>query len=502
MREEAVRDIDSRLELFVDEWLIDELKGTAEQRLHEPIPQNVALVTDAPWEGNRGSYITAFKDDDTYRMYYKGHQSWIEEESPGKNKQSFRPLRIAYAESKDGIQWEKPELGIYEIDGTKKNNIVWDGVGPARIGTHGFAPFKDANPDTTPERRYKALGTTHGKGAERGLYAMQSSDAVHWELMSDKPVMTKGRFDSQNLAFWDAERGEYRAYFRDFHPGTLPDESLKDHNDSGIRDIRTSVSTDFFNWSAPEMITYTGSYEEPMYINQIAPYYRAPHVFVGFPARYVERPWTEAVELLPELEERKSRSAVSMRYGTVVTDALFIASRDGLTFHKWPDVFLRPGPQLEGNWVYDDNYPSWGLFETESSLPGAPPELSFVAVEHYWRGNHTLFRRYSIRIDGFVSVRANLHGGEMITKPFTFHGSDLYINFSTSAAGHIRFELQEPGDKAIDGFSLDDCVHGIGDELDRKVYWKDDKRLGALNGRPVRLRAVIKDADLFAIQFR
>ena len=205
-----------------------------------------------------------------------------------------------------------------------------------------------------------------GEGAAPGLYGLHSPDAIHWELIRDTPLMTDGRFDSQNLAFWDPRRGEYRAYFRDFHKGA-PGPFRAYDMDSGVRDIRTSTSKDFLEWTTPELLRYRGAPEEPFYINQIAPYYRAPHILLGFPARYVERPWSKAVELLPELEERKRRSSVSMRYGTVVTDAIFMASRDGIDFYKWPDVFLRPGPQLEGNWVYDDNYPSWGLFETEST---------------------------------------------------------------------------------------------------------------------------------------
>ena len=497
-----VRNIGGRLELFVDDWLVDELKEHAQQRLHEPVPQNVALVTDSSWEGNMGGYITAFKDGDVYRMYYQSRHVNIVKENAKKNRETFRPLRVAYAESTNGIHWEKPNTGIYEIDGSKNNNVVWEGVGPARIGTHGFTAFRDANPDAKREGTYKALGTTHDKGAERGLYGMQSADGIHWELISGEPFMTKGKFDSQNLAFWDSVREEYRCYLRDFHPGKLPDDSLADNRRSGIRDIRTCTSKDFIHWTNPVMLTYTGAPEEALYTNQIGPYYRAPHLVFGFPSRYVERPWSKAVELLPELNARRDRSAVSVRYGTVVTDGLFITSRDRQVFYKWPDVFLRPGPQLEGNWVYGDNYQCYGLFETQSSLPGAPMELSFVAPEHYWRGDYTIFRRYSIRIDGFVSVHASILGGEMLTKPLTFSGDDLYINFSSSAAGRIQVEIQDHEGKPVPGFRLDDCIQSIGDELDRKVYWKDDRKPGVLAGQTVRLRFVIHDADLYAIQFR
>jgi hypothetical protein len=90
--EEEVRDIGDRLELFVDPWLIGELNGTAVHRLHEPVPRNIALKTDAPWEGNRGGYITVFEDDGVFRMYYFAHHTEIVEESPGKYIENQEPL--------------------------------------------------------------------------------------------------------------------------------------------------------------------------------------------------------------------------------------------------------------------------------------------------------------------------------------------------------------------------------------------------------------------------
>lgn len=502
MEGDSARDIANRLELFVDDWLIDGMDGTAEQRLHEPVPQNVVLVTDAAWEGNQCGYITAFKDGDRYRMYYRANHFGFKKEGPDSYSQVAFPLRVAYAESSDGIRWEKPDLGIFEIEGTKHNNIVWAEHGTERIGTHGFSPFKDGNPHAKPEGRYKAVGRNHSKTEyTHGLYGTQSADGIHWEMIQADPLITKGRLDSQNLAFWDGVRGEYRAYIRDRHKGVLPDPSRADHRGSGIRDIRTCTSQDFVHWTDPVMLSYGGSPEEALYVNQILPYYRAPHILLGFPTRYVERFWSQAVELLPELQERKKRSSAGMRFGTVTTDGLFMASRNGTEFHRWPEVFLRPGPQLEGNWVYGDNYQSWGLFETESSLGGAPPELSFLAVEHYWREDYTIFRRYTIRVDGFVSVHADLHGGEILTHPLTFEGDDLHINFSTSAAGKVLVELQDMDGRAISGFALSDCVESIGDELHRRVYWKGGKKPGMIAGSPVRLRIALRDADLYAFQF-
>ncbi|KKK43269.1 hypothetical protein LCGC14_3168690, partial [marine sediment metagenome] len=60
--------IGSRLELFVDHHLIEKLDG-AELRLHHPVPREVAIVHDRPWEGNGSMYTTVFRDGRRYRMY-------------------------------------------------------------------------------------------------------------------------------------------------------------------------------------------------------------------------------------------------------------------------------------------------------------------------------------------------------------------------------------------------------------------------------------------------
>ena len=194
-------DIGDRRELLVDEYLVD-AKRNVELRLHQPVPREVALTTDAPWEGNNSVYFTVFQDGDVYRMYYRTEQFAIVD---GKLERG-RSGGVCYAECTDGINWTKPELGLHEFDGSKANNIIWQGP-----GSHNFTPFKDANPGCPPEAKYKALGGVGGEWG-KGLAAFVSPDGIHWSQMREEPVITQGKFDSQNLAFWDTTRGEYREY--------------------------------------------------------------------------------------------------------------------------------------------------------------------------------------------------------------------------------------------------------------------------------------------------
>jgi hypothetical protein len=140
---------------------------------------------------------------------------------------------------------------------------------------------------------------------------------------------------------------------------------------------------------------------------------------------------------------------------------------------------------------------------TKSSLPGAPNELSLYVTEDYWTGkNGSALRRYTLRIDGCASIHAGASGGEFVTKPLTFKGNKLGLNFATSTAGSIRVEVQTVDRQPVPGFALQDCSEVFGDSLDRTVSWKDGVDVSKLSGGPVRLRFVLKDADLFAIQFR
>jgi hypothetical protein len=469
-------EVGADLQLMADGSLVDRLSGGARLELHHPAAQEVAVVTDRPWEGNAVNYVTVFQDGALYRMYYRGSGVTY---SSGGYRETHHEV-TCYAESNDGIHWTKPELGLFAFDGSKTNNIVWDG-----LGTHNFTPFKDANPAAPAASRYKALGYGETK-AGRGLFAFRSADAMHWSLASEAPVITKGAFDSQNLAFWDPSRGEYREYHRDFRDG---------------RDIRTATSPDFVKWSDPVFLEYEPGRVSELYTNQIVPYHRAPHLFLGFPTRYVDRGWTKAATALPRPEYRRLRGAKSPREGTAVTDTMFMASRDGRRFHVWPESFLRPGLRNTDSWFYGDVYQNWGLVETRSVVADAPRELSMYVTESTMQDRPAYLRRYTLRVDGFVSAAAPLAGGEVVTRPLRFRGRRLLLNYSTSAAGRVRIEIQDAEGRPLPGFALADAPDLYGDALEQAAPWKDGADLGALAGKPVRVRFVLNDADVYAFRF-
>ena len=431
-------DIGSRLELFVDSFMVDGLAGSAERRLHHPVPREAVLYFDKPWEGASSAYVTVMQDADRIRLYYRG--------SDLKDTHQV----TCYAESRDGVHFERPNLGLFEFGGSKDNNIIWTAT-----GVHNFAPFLDTNPNCPPDQRYKAV-------AGGGLIALVSADGVRWRKLVEEPVITEGAFDSQNLAFYDNLRGEYVCFLRDFA--------------NGVRAIRRATSKDFVNWTTPEWLDFGSAPAEHLYTNATVPYFRAPHIYLAFPKRF-----------MPERTKDPSHGDPG------VSDGVLMSSRDGLLWERWVEGFLRPGPDPK-NWTQRSNMICWGL------IPSSEQEISIYWSEHYCHDSAHL-RRGTIRTDGFVSAHAGVPGGEVLTRPFTFTGKSLSVNYATSGAGSARFELCDGAGKPLEGFSLADSEVLFGDEIAHTVSWRGGNDVGTLAGRPVRLRVRLEDADLYSFRF-
>lgn len=474
-------DIGTDRELFIDDYLTASAENV-ELTVHEPKREEV-FTFDAPWEGNNQLYMSVMKDGDIYRLYYYACNP--------------SPLRICCLESSDGIHWTRPNYGIVEIDGSKENNVILERV-TADAECHDFNPFPNPDPNASPDEKYKAVGfgVCYTDPEKMGLYLFNSPDAVHWTVVSDKAVYTEGRFDTQNVAFWSELDQKYVLYNRD---------CLDNAHDHG-RIIRKSVSDDLVHWTNIGPISFPEK-EAPnlrveYYTNQIHPYYRNPKLLIGIAARYIDNGLTASTSCLPEPEERNKRIETEERWGTAVTDSIYIVSRDGQNFRASNDVFIRPGLRTAHNWTYGDNYMAWGLVETASNNDDEPVQLSLYGSESMSTGGDSRLRRYSMRIDGFASMHAKSEPGTFRTKLLQFSGSELTINYATSAAGMMRIALCDPNGNPYEGFSIDDSDPIYGDSLDRTVTWKGNKDLSSLKGKPVSIRFDMREADVYSFQFR
>lgn len=425
----TTRDLGSRRELFVDRFLIDHLDNLS-LKLHEP---KLAPPMEQP--ANDMEYGTVIKDGDLYRLYTR--------DGRGAKFDGDTTEVTRYCESRDGIHWTKPNLGLIELDGSKENNVILH----AAPFCHNFCPMLDSNPAASAEARFKALAGT----VKSGLYAFISADGIHWKKLQDQPVITYTKeyaFDSQNVSFWSESEGQYVCYFRHFL-------------DSKLRSVCRTTSKDFINWSEPIPLkpNFPG---EHIYTTLTHPYLRAPHIYIATPTRFH-----------PERGES--------------TDILFMTTRGDAPYDRtFREAFIRPG--LDPNrWGNRSNYAALNV------VPTSETEMSLYA---------TPFRRFTLRTDGFASVHAGADTGELLTHPVKFSGRELFINYSTSAGGNIKLELQNEHGQPLPGFTLADSKPLVGDAIDQVVSWRSGTGLSSLQGHLIRLRFVMQEADLYALQFR
>ncbi|MBM79319.1 MAG: hypothetical protein CMJ78_01840 [Planctomycetaceae bacterium] len=459
--EEAV-DIGSRRELFVDDLLIGKLDGT-KLKMHEP--QRLRRMPPRPF----GHYATVLQDGERLRLYFRGDKVPGAHWRNGWGKYHEGEVTL-YAESTDGgIHWAEPKLGLHDVPQMPKGNVVIDMSGTTFLVTHNFTPFIDTRKDVPKDQRYKALGggryppenwggwktpderkKLREKYGPGGLKAFASADGLQWKLLKKEPIIHEdaGSFDSQNGAFWSESEQQYVCYFRWF--------------DKGRRAIRRSTSKDFLTWTEPVNMQ-ANEPGEHLYTSCTHPYFRAPQIYVALPTRFQAR--TGAI-----------------------TDIAFMATRPGSDrYHRhFKEAFIRPGLGSRG-WGNRANYITLNVVQTSKQ------EMSM-----FMYGG----AQYVLRLDGFISVNAGFETGDFVTKPLTFSGSQLEINYSTAGAGEIRVELHDSDGKPIPGFTLDDCDAIKGDAIDGNVTWKENADVSKLAGQPIQIRFQMNEADLYALKFQ
>lgn len=478
----APLELGSRLELFVDDFLIEQMSGVRIQ-LNRPQSAGIAFAFDRPWEGNVSWPVSVFKDGDLFRMYYLGRSApeYVRTAGlkPGEVVAPVHPPFLCYAESEDGIDWVKPFLGVVEFDGSKDNNIIFGGghsleVGPGTV-------FLDANPEAPPAERYKAVASTGNNSHwpenlntdPAGMLLSVSADGINWKRWKEEPLMRTdlpNAFDSINVMFWSETEKQYVFYLR--------------YMIQSIRSFARSTSKDLLHWTEPEPATFGDSPMEHLYTNAATPYFRAPHLTLAFPKRYIPLRKRHEDDPIPGISE-----------------TVFMTSRDGVRWKPFREAFIRPGRD-DRNWIHRTTSTSVGILATDED------EISLFVSRHYTAPSAHM-ERFVLRTDGFASINADATGGEFVTKPLRFVGENLILNFATSAGGSIRVEVQDINGYPVPGFGLEQCLPIWGDDIERAVRWErpedtwtDALLLSGLGERPIRLRFVLKDADLYSLQFK
>jgi len=494
-------DIGSRRECFFDDYLVNREESDAQLRLHKPVRRKLLIRFDRPWEGSEVTFCNVIFAEGLWRMHYVCNHG--------------REKYVCYAESTDGENWVRPDLGMIEYRGSTQNNIIFDVKSLEKFEFTGFdnmSVFYDDSENCPKDERYKMVAWWQGHAA---LICLMGEDGIHFT--KSRFMTDDGEFDSQNRAFYSHAHGKYFCYYRGEHEPsaeiTRIDFSYTDRTASALydperfllrepgagtfsfqRDVRVTESTDFVHWSKQRQIECTGA-EFQLYNNCVFPYPRAPHIFIGFPLRYVERKaWTKTYDELCGREDRRTRMNRGARMGLAVSDGLFMVSHDGYSFTKYDESMFPPPPENPESFVYGDGTVTPVLVEVPSEIPGAENEYMMYIRESYRSTDCSKLVKYTTRLDGFVSLHAGGTECGVKTKEFTYSGEELYVNIATSARGYAYFTLKS-GDETYTSCEI------FGNSVNKRVRFEDDAAVSRLAGKPVTLEMRMFDCDVYSIKF-
>ncbi|MEI7742695.1 MAG: hypothetical protein WCK58_02965 [Chloroflexota bacterium] len=412
-------------------------------------------------------YPTVIKDPETgrYRAWYF---SFIYQELTNATPLAERPgiayrgseaeEGLLYAESDDGIEWTRPDLGIIEFEGSTANNLVM------RARTHGIhaggVMRDDRDPD--PSRRYKCLF----RNAEHLRMAVAfSPDGLHWS----EPVLwpehdAKG--DTHNNTLWAPELGRYVGITRGWTEGYWM---------TGQRLVLRTESTDFIHWSDPDEIMRGHDYHDQPYSMPIARY---GDLYIGLPAQF----------------HKGDRGAPD--WDTVTTELAW--SPDTITWHR-----ICPGEPLIPTGA--GSYPT-GEYDC-GCVYAAAPVLDGDTIRLYYGGSnglHNGWRESSLNLatlerDRFAGYTQTAPGvpARVTTVTLSAGLQDLTVNADVRDGGSVRVAVLDEAGETLPGMALEDCQPIREGGLDVAVTWGEE-RFEMLAGREVRILFEVENAVLFA----
>ncbi len=455
--------LSSKPRIFVDFHDV-ELMENVTRVFHQAVKHGAqpVLGQEAAWEKHSGMTASVIFDEDegVFKAWYlAGFYAEGEEHVQ------------CYAVSRDGVCWERPNLGLHEALGSKDNNIVVP-ASHHEGKDHWESMLKDPIDESDANRRYKAIGWSSydWDGPMSGIYTATSSDGYSWKH-TPEPVF---RFhprpgtddlgpvgDAQSMMI-DTLRKRYVAFLR------------------GGLDRLISFSDDFVTWTPPRPFLRALNEEESLYNNTGFVY---GEQYLGFLTHFDKRPrhQTQTLRLL--------------------------TSRDGENWSRIPGDPLIPLGKVG----------EWDRFQI--LLTGAPPIRVGDKLFIYYRGtarrHAKVAREYdpaifpdqdpgtmsiglaTLRLDGFSSMNASFDGGSITTRPYRFVGSMLLLN-AKSDYGKVLVELLDEDDTPIQGYSRGECAPVETDGVDVPVRWKGGLSLADLEGRPVKVKFHLFNARLYS----
>lgn len=467
----GVIQVQSSKQLFLDTRFIASGRGV-HLAVNRPVPENrPVMVAEKPWEGfGLLGYHSVMEDEGEYKLWYDAIANdgsrWC-----------------CYATSKDGIHWEKPNLGVVPFQGDHNTNIVFPPTPMTKYEPN--CVFKDTNPNCRASERYKMVYRTYPSVPKGGVHVAASPDGIHWNLLGDLPAF--GASDTNNICFFDNRIGRYVGYVRVWDP---------------MRKVGRCEFDDITKWGKEEVVfSYDAEDQQGLdrnifagmdfYTSAALKYPDADDAYFIFPSAYYR--YTESFA-------HKFGSTEPKNDG--VLDIQFAASRDGIAWNR-PDrkPFIRRG--LAGGFASGYAYMASGCVLR-------PEEVwLYYGVSNNTHGNYRIaeqkytgaITRATLRRDGFMSVDADYAGGEFITPSLRFSGRKLILNVDTSSGGCVRVGVLPESGLSIEGFSTGDCDPINGNFISKVVSWRGKPDVSALSGKPIRLHFAMNDTKLYSFKF-
>lgn len=449
-------------QLFVNDALVDSQRGLT-RKLHPARTLESAVIEpDQPWEGKRALvYGTVLHDPERglFRMWYHGRiDDPKAHECPGLT----RPDLVLYAESRDGVSWIKPKLGLFAFDGSKENNIVF-------LNLHCPSVVRD--PAAEKEQRFKLVGSRSVRG---GFHGAVSADGIHWKSTGNKAIIPFGS-ELASLS-QDPVSRQFYAFFRTAPPSVRP-EGMK-----GQRTLSMTTSGDFHAWSEPRLIlspdardnSWTERPEQRSELHDLSAWRRGSH-WLGLVGDF---------RITAVLDKPGHGQA---QYDGPV-DVQLVHSRDGQTWERHADrtpvIPLGPKGRFDAGCILGKaNIPVFHGDEMWIYYTGMNRTLAATQEE-----KRLAIGRAAWRLDGLVSLDAGDQGGELTTHPQTIQG-ELTVN-ADAARGSVEVELLGAA-----GAVLARSEPLTTDSVRHTIRWRDGKSPPA--GR-ARLRFTLRSASLYS----
>ncbi len=481
--------------LFIDDGDVDRIDNLA-RVLHQPrkFHGNAVVRPDRRWDNCSIQIRTTpawDPDAQRFHMIYLAAAE-ADDESP-EGGQSF----ACYAVSEDGVNWEKPELGLFEYPGRDwagrplgtANNIVPTAKGMLQGPIHDGA-------DPDPARRFKGMRNDGGR-----LQAAVSADCLHWRDLEGAAVPS---FDEANLTH-DAGRGLFIA-------------TPKQRGPYG-RSFGLSTSRDFSTWTDPELVFHADQQDQengfervrrflddPAYLK---PVYNRPEEWRTDVYNLPLFPYEGLYLALPVMHHWIGKHPPGYENVDSRKTVELACSRD---LWQWERVagraaFMELSPVGDGS-AYDT-----GQLVVTNGPVRRNDELWFYYTGLRYRSQsfHDMAHRGSLdtsavclarlRMDGFVGLRGGVEWGSVTSAPLQVDGPALHVN-ADAWRGRVQAELLDPGTgQAIEGFARADSRPLMADHVDEVLSWQGGPCLAALRGRTLQVRFHLWQAELFSFWF-